>query len=404
MKWLARRTVKNDPLILGVKRNGNRVDVVGGPRDLFYEIDGLTLPPIENWGFCVWHTLAWAMRRGASIHVAGPVDEGTISSAQQFTRIWELWNPRRFRFVKITSDGTAPTPKVDRRNDLVMFSGGLDSVDMLLRIGRRPNPGLALTVQGFDEELCATSGFKARLAKTRPLLADLNYNQAVVRTNAASVVHDYHSWGLRLMGIGSLLSPLFKEGVFAADRTIEQDIAVGRWGNNHIANRLLRSSDFALRQLCHKISRSEKVSNVAAHPIALNGLTFCNNYGAKPRREAALNCGMCEKCVRTKAMFAVEKGAIPNIFVDMSLPKLDRLTLNDKESNERVEVAFFIDLYQRARELGTLAHVPGLDRKFFATFGDKPEPEPLRTTFRDLLPASVVSKIRAVLGRRVVYE
>ena len=394
----------NDPVILDVKQNGNRVDVTGGPRHLFYEIEGFELPPIENWGFCVWHMLAWAMRRGTSIHVAGPMDEGTISSALRFTRTWELWNPRRFRFVRITSEGTSPAPKPDRRTDLVMFSGGLDSTDMLLRIGRRSNPGLALTVQGFDEELCATSGFKARLAKTRPLLADLNYNQAVARTNAASVAHDYHSWGLRLMGIGALLSSFFKEGVFAADRTIEQDIAVGRWGNNHIANGFLRSSDFALTPLYDSISRSEKAANVAANPIALNGLTFCNNLLAKPRREAALNCGVCEKCIRTKAMFAVETGAIPNIFVDMNPPKLDRLTLNETESNERVEAAYFIDLYQRARELGTLGNVPGLERRFIATFGVKPEPDPLRARLRDLLPASVVLKIRAALGRRVVYE
>jgi hypothetical protein len=96
-----------------VRQHGNRVEVVGGPRDLFYEIEGLDLPPIENWGFCVRYMLAWAMRRGANIHIAGPVDEGTISSAQRFTRTWELWNPRRFRFVKVTSDATAPTPKVD---------------------------------------------------------------------------------------------------------------------------------------------------------------------------------------------------------------------------------------------------------------------------------------------------
>ena len=40
-----------DSIVLGVKQNGNRVEVVGGPRDIFYEIEGLDLPPIENGGF-----------------------------------------------------------------------------------------------------------------------------------------------------------------------------------------------------------------------------------------------------------------------------------------------------------------------------------------------------------------
>src|SRR5262249_35869454 len=138
-------TVMKESIVLDVKQNGDRVDVVGGPRDLFYKIEGIDLAPIENWGFCVWHMLAWAMRRGASIHVAGPVDQGTLASAQQFTRTWELWNPRHFRFVRVTSETTAPAPKSERRADLVLYSGGLDSTDMLLRIGRRPEPGLALT-------------------------------------------------------------------------------------------------------------------------------------------------------------------------------------------------------------------------------------------------------------------
>jgi hypothetical protein len=61
-----------------------------------------------------------------------------------------------------------------------------------------------------------------------------------------------------------------------------------------------------------------------------------------------------------------------------------------------------MDVYQRARERGTLADVAGLERKFFATFGAKPEAEALRTRLRDLLPPSLVKKIRAVLGHNVV--
>jgi hypothetical protein len=382
-------------IVLGINCNGNHVNVVGGPCDVFYEIEGIDLAPIENWGFCVWHMLVWAMRRGTNIHVAGPVDQGTIDSAERFARTWELWNPRRFRFVRVTAEAVAPTPNPDRRADLVMFSGGLDSTDMLLRIGRRQHPGLALTIHGFDHALRATDSFEAALAKSEPLLADLNYNRAVLRTNAAAVAQDYHSWGLRLMGSAALLSSLFKEGVFAASFTMEQDMAVYPWGDNHVTDRFFRSDDFALTPL-YEISRLEKAANVAANPVALNALAFCNNLRNKSRWKLGLNCGACEKCIRTKAMFAVETGSIPEIFVDMSLD-IDRLTLDD-----RIEIAFFIDLYQRGRELGTLANVPGLERRFFAAFGAKPEAEPLRTAIRDRLPRPIVSTIRAALGHKIV--
>jgi len=73
---------------------------------------------------------------------------------------------------------------------------------------------------------------------------------------------------------------------------------------------------------------------------------------------------------------------------------LERLSVKS-----RIESAVFMDVYQRARERGTLADVAGLEKKFFATFGAKPEAEPLRTRLRDLLPPSVVSHIRAALGR-----
>jgi 7-cyano-7-deazaguanine synthase in queuosine biosynthesis len=382
-------------IVLSLTRNGNRINVVGGPCDVFYEIEGIDLAPIENWGFCVWHMLVWAMRRGTNIHVAGPVDQGTIDSAERFARTWELWNPRRFRFVRVTAEAVAPTPNPDRRADLVMFSGGLDSTDMLLRIGRRQHPGLALTIHGFDHALRATGSFEAALAKSEPLLADLNYNRAVLRTNAAAVAQDYHSWGLRLMGSAALLSSLFKEGAFAANSTIEQDMALHPWGLNHVTDRFFRSDDFALTPL-YDISRSEKAANVAVNPVALKGLAFCNNLRNKSRWESGLNCGVCQKCIRAKATFAAETGEIPNIFVDMNLD-VSALAVSN-----RVEISYFVDLYQRARELGTLASVPGLERRFFAAFGAKPEAEPLRTVIRDRLPRPIVSTIRAALSRRIV--
>ena len=62
------------------------------------------------------------------------------------------------------------------------------------------------------------------------------------------------------------------------------------------------------------------------------------------------NCGTCRKCIRTKAMFLVSTGSIPEIFVDNSFNEVLAQQMARKFS-ERVHL---FDIYHCARNRGVL--------------------------------------------------
>ena len=76
------------------------------------------------------------------------------------------------------------------------------------------------------------------------------------------------------------------------------------------------------------------------------------------RKEAVLpaNCGTCDKCVRTKAMFLAATGSVPKLFVDNSFDEalMLKLGLGGREPTQ------LLDLYAYAKERGVVDKVPGL--------------------------------------------
>jgi len=127
-------------------------------------------------------------------------------------------------------------------------------------------------------------------------------------------------------------------------------MALSPRASNHVTNSYFAGSDFSMRTV-FEISRVEKLAAIVASEVALPFLSFCRKHDVIPS-----NCGVCDKCIRTKAMLMVTMGRIPEIFVDnafneqmlMNL-RLDRL--------ERIEI---LDLYGYAKDRGALEFIPGL--------------------------------------------
>lgn len=382
---------------LRVHQDGNRVTVEGGPTRIDYEVQGLELPVLDNLAFCVWHFLSPALLTGSPIEVDGPVDSGTLAAAERFSRTWELWDPRRFREVRISARSRPSAPAPARRKDpLVLFSGGVDSTHMLLQLGRQATRGVALTAHGYDYNAGEAEHFDRLRAKVKPLLDKLNYDQVVVRTNAKVIAHGVQSYALRLAGAAALFSGLFERALFAADFSTEQDMLAVPWGLNHVTNRYFRTDDFVMEPRCEDVTRAEKVALLARDDTALAALSFCPDRAVAPR-----NCGRCKKCIRTKVMFMAETGALPPIFEDMSFHLGYVRTLF---AAGRKEEAFFIDLYQRARAAGTLARVPGLAEQFAKRYGETKRQQAVRSfsktagELRGRVPAPVRRAVRRALG------
>ena len=144
------------------------------------------------------------------------------------------------------------------------------------------------------------------------MIEALNYRRIVIRTNAqrepSAITHAF-----TLAGSLFLLSDLFEEGTLAADSTYAEDMATFPWGTNHVTNEYLAGSDFSVRTIGADVARTDKITAIMGAGLDPRTLSFCRKRGVMPD-----NCGTCRKCIRTKAMFLVSTGSIPEIFADNS--------------------------------------------------------------------------------------
>jgi len=92
---------------------------------------------------------------------------------------------------------------------------------------------------------------------------------------------------------------------------VAYDYPVGReparWGNHSVTNHLLSAGGFALESCGGAAGRTEKCAAIGEWPAVRRALRVCWEGPATGH-----NCGVCEKCMRTKLNFlAAGVGAIP---------------------------------------------------------------------------------------------
>jgi hypothetical protein len=340
-----------------VFQESNRLTVQAGEIEQNYSVEGLTLPPNADASFAVWGLMPWAMEKGCNLHFTQPIDPQVAANAERASQIWEMWLPDRYRSIQIGSEGVWKRPVRQRSSRLQLFSGGVDSVFAALNrppqasTGHAPSQKTCLvTVNGIDK--VADTNFDALLNKTHPLLKALNCERAIIRTDAKRDPSEL-THGFTLASCLFLCSDLFEEGILAADWTHAADFSVHPWGSNHVTNALFAGSDFAVRTVSAELGRTEKIEAIVAAGIDLNHLSFCRRLKAIPE-----NCGTCQKCIRTKAMFLVVTGEIPSIFLDNTFDETFLSKLVDLR-NERVEL---FDLYFFAKERSLLHRLPSLPK------------------------------------------
>ena len=100
----------------------------------------------------------------------------------------------------------------------------------------------------------------------------------------AAVLHQYH---------GTVSCAIFA----ADDAYSDEDFP---WGNSSVTNPLLSGISFPIHTCGAGYTRTSKVGEIAQFESVRNHVRVCwENLGT------GLNCGTCEKCVRTRLMFLV---------------------------------------------------------------------------------------------------
>jgi hypothetical protein len=166
-------------------------------------------------------------------------------------------------------------------------------------------------VHGFDVPVRDSAAFAGLVDRTRPLLDSLGVDLHVVRTNVREWPElDWEqTYGAQLACVLHQFEAEFDRGLIAAGPHYLQPFTP--WGSSALTDPMLSGSAMRIVHDGAAFTRIPKVRRIASDPIAVSTVKVCWE-GDRPD----LNCGRCEKCMRTRLSFAAIGVLDPACFED----------------------------------------------------------------------------------------
>lgn len=291
------------PVVETSRRLVATVDVDGAVHELWWEVadlpDGSGLVPPAG-DVLVAATLLAASLGGHELRIEAPVSTPMRSAAGAVTDVFAIWARRRqletdgepgYGGVRLTTAGV-PAPSGASGGVAAMFSAGVDSFFTVLR--HRDRLDALIYVVGFDVRL-GSPALGDALALVRSAAAMLELPLIEVRTNLRDVLDDYVPWddqhGAALASVALLLSDRFVEVLVPATHTYDELYPLG---SHPVVDRLWTNGAVALVNDGGGFDRATKVGAISSLASARSTLRVCFQFA-----DGVVNCGRCEKCVRT---------------------------------------------------------------------------------------------------------
>ena len=245
----------------------------------------------------------------------------------------DLWSGEPIRAAKLVDN------RIDAKQSALLFSGGLDSFESLIRhLDERP---YLLSVLGADIEISDAQRWHefTQFNAEQPMVAEAH------RLSIESNLRDFYGsdvdlmvgigwWGMVQHGMGLLgvCAPLsyrcgFNRLLIASSNTNEVDFG---WGSQPGLDEKVRWAGLSVIHDGYHLRRTEKVANVVRF-AQTNGERVKLRVCYSEHREG-YNCSRCAKCQRTMLAFLLEN-ADPEEF-GFELPDhLPRMVLANFPSN-----------------------------------------------------------------------
>jgi hypothetical protein len=271
----------------------------GRPLDIYFDFVGESFPePFVLDGF-VNAVIFYAMGSGQDIRVDGRMTRAALLNLATFQEAWCRWRPGVYKPVRIEPQSLVDDPPRAPPRSIAAFSGGADAIFTALRHAGDPYAlDSVLLVHGFDVPTDRPDQFDRLLERQRPFLDHLKLRPRIVRTNIAEL--RFQDW------LDSFLAQLscclhsfsheFRFGLTGGGEPY--DALVLPWGQNPCTDYLLSGDGFSIVHDGAAFSRTEKIAAIARDPIATRAIKVC--WEAP---DLSTNCGVCEKCVRTRLNF-----------------------------------------------------------------------------------------------------
>jgi len=275
-----------------------RVTVKGRDRELTYRMGGIE--PTQRFDALAVALLPVAMSRGWALELPGELSPGireSLDSAQDLLASW--W--RDWSRVEVRTGGApAEVPPARDRGVACLFTGGVDSFYSALNELDRLDA--LIFVHGFDVPL-GDAPWRAHVAGSLREAADgLGLELIEVESNLRNFTWPRCRWGLHAHGaalasVALLAGNRFSEVLLPASHTPHDLIP---WGSHEHLDPLWSTK--AVRIVHHgQLARTRKIAELARSDAALEHLRCC----FKRTRPGAVNCGECEKCLRTMASLRI---------------------------------------------------------------------------------------------------
>jgi hypothetical protein len=257
--------------------------------------------------------LQTAMALGEDLHTRGPLSPRLWYAAEDYQALFRTWRPAVFpRPIRVTAEDLAELPPVACAGRKVLaFSGGLDAYFTLHHLLKEEadHPGetvldAGLTILGLRRtRLEDQPRYQRQLAQHQAVLSALGKQWIAAETN----ILDFFPPGLDLlmwiatslnstvMGLGGLFGTLYMAAGTDYSRLVPA-------GASPLVNNLLRTERLEVYTHGMPYSRLEKLRLLQDWPVLHDNLVVCFDH---LRPDYTVNCGVCPKCLRTRAAMEV---------------------------------------------------------------------------------------------------
>lgn len=244
------------------------------------------------------------------IHVAGKICPQLLENLENAVGLLLHWYGDFRPPIQIESEGSAVPQTSAPRHAGVFLSGGLDSLftlrDNRLRYPREHPSSIryGILVYGFDmghtpgkDDLAVFGHAREALL---PVTEETGIELVPLTTNLRQLNNDLDFWvynfhGAALGAVAHALSGMLDRAYIASSETGFGSISP--WGSHPLLDPLYSSHAVQIVHHGMRYSRLDKTRVVGDWPTGLNSLRVC--YKNIPGK---LNCGLCEKCIRTRLM------------------------------------------------------------------------------------------------------
>ena len=178
----------------------------------------------------------------------------------------------------------------------LMFSGGVDSFYSLLRGSVLPSA--LVMVEGFDIPLTQPARTAAAWNSLAIVASHLGLQPVKVTTNLREhTLFRTLDWevshGGALAAVGHLLAEHFSHLLISSSNSYRD--ATKPWGSHFRIDPLWSSDSMAILHVGATHRRSDKLIAIADEPLVQHNLRVCWEGNS-----SRMNCGTCEKCLRTQ--------------------------------------------------------------------------------------------------------